>query len=177
LEGVDVSEEEILQALVEEELHPEGATVREGEEESGEAAAGATQGDLAEVGPIGLSLLTGETVEAEESLAVEGTELGHDAAQLHDAAGVATLTNHLVKTSGAQAGMTLESLAQEVAVGIGETVAQRRLTTEAMGFQGGAHGVGMQTEFSGDGADLPVLDVKVATNGGFQLGGNQASPP
>src|SRR6516165_1509016 len=76
LKGMDVAEEEVLQALVEEELHPEGATIREGEEESGETAAGATEGDFAEVGPIGLSLLAGEGVEAEESLAAQRTDLG-----------------------------------------------------------------------------------------------------
>jgi hypothetical protein len=111
LKGMDVAEEEVLQALVEEELHPEGATVREGEEESGKTAAGTTERDFAEVSPIGLSLLAGEGVEAEESLAARRTDLGHDPAQLHDAAGVAALANHLVEASGAQARMALESFA------------------------------------------------------------------
>src|SRR5262249_35139451 len=113
-----VTEEEVLQALVEEELQPEGATVREGKEESGETAAGATEGDFAEVGPVGLSLLAREGVEAEESLAAQRTDLSHDTAQLHDAAGVTALANHLVKAGGAQAGMTLQGLAQEVEVRI-----------------------------------------------------------
>src|SRR6516225_2848094 len=56
-------------------------------------------------------------------------------------------------------------------------VAETRLAAEAMRLQSSAHGVRMETEFGSDGADLPVLNVEVATNGGFQFGGNHASPP
>ena len=69
LEGMDVAEEKILQALVEKELQPQGAAVGESEDEAGQTPAGAAEGDFPEVGPVGLRLLAGEGAQAEKSLA------------------------------------------------------------------------------------------------------------
>jgi hypothetical protein len=66
-EGMDVAEEKILQALVEEEFEPQGAAVGEGEDEAGQAASGVTDSHFSEVGPVGLSLLSREGAKAQES--------------------------------------------------------------------------------------------------------------
>jgi hypothetical protein len=60
VEGLDVAEEKILQALVEEKFQPQGAAVGEGEEEAGQTSAGAAHPDFAEVRPVGLRQLAGE---------------------------------------------------------------------------------------------------------------------
>jgi hypothetical protein len=57
VEGVNVAEEKILQALVEKELEPQGAAIRESEDEARQTAAGTADPDFAEVRPVGLRLL------------------------------------------------------------------------------------------------------------------------
>ena len=111
LEGMDVAEEKILQALVEKELQPQGAAVGESEDEAGQTTAGAADGNFPEVGPVGLRLLAGESAQAEKSLAAGRAQFGHDAAELSDAAGVAAQADHLEEAGGAQARILLQGLA------------------------------------------------------------------
>ena len=65
-----MAEEKILQGLVEEELQPQSAAVGEGEDEAGQTTAGATDGHLPEVCPIGLCLLAGERAQTKKSFAL-----------------------------------------------------------------------------------------------------------
>jgi len=102
-----VAEEKILEALVEEEFQPQGAAVGEGEDEAGQTAAGAADGNFAEVGPVGLSLLAGESMETQKSLAAGRAQFGHDAAELGDAAGVAARADHVEEAGRAQARILL----------------------------------------------------------------------
>jgi hypothetical protein len=93
-----------------------------------------------------------------------GTQAGHGAPQLHDAAGIAAIANHLVNACGAQPRMLLQGLAYECNVGIDYGRTQGLCTSNSLRFDGIAHSVRMDTPFTGNGADLPVLGVKVAAN-------------
>src|SRR5947208_1923239 len=60
--------------------------------------------------------------------------------------------------------MLLQSQANEPDVGIGDRGAQRLRAFEALTLDGVAHGVGVDAQLSGNGADLPMLGIKVASN-------------
>ena len=171
-----MAEEKILQGLVEEELQPQSAAVGEGEDEAGQTAAGATDGHLPEVGPIGLRLLAGKGVKAQKSFPLGRAQFRHHAAELIDAAGIAARVNHLEETGGTQAGILLQGLAQKVEVRIGDTVAQPGLATKALGVERGAHGVGVQMQFRRNGADFPMLGVKQVTDLSDLFLSNHAPP-
>jgi hypothetical protein len=173
---VDVAEEEILQALIEKEFQPQGTAVGEGQEEGGETAAGPADGDFAEMSPIGLSLLTGEGTEAQKSFPVGGTQFRHDATKLGHTPGVAARANHLEEAGGAQARILLQGLAEEVEVRISEAIAEAGMATEAVGVEGATDGVGMEAEFSRNGAHLPMLGVKEMTDVSDLFIGNHAAP-
>lgn len=160
MEGVNVAEEKVLQALIEEEFEPQSAAVAESENEGRQTTGGAPDRYFPEVGPIGLSHLTGKTVQTQKRFGVCRAEFGHDAAELADTAGVPARANHLVETCGAQAGILLQVLAQEIEKGIDEAIAQARMTAETVCLEGGPHGEGMQAELGGNGADLPMLGMK-----------------
>jgi hypothetical protein len=95
---------------------------------------------------------------------------------LSDAAGVAAGANHLQEAGGAQARILLQGLAQEVEVGIGEAGAEAGMRAEAVRLQGTTHGVRMEAERGGNGADFPMLGVKEMTDAGDLFIGNHASP-
>jgi hypothetical protein len=60
----------------------------------------------------------------------------------------------------------LQDLAQEVEVRIGQLSAQSGLAAEAAGLQRPAHGIGVEKEFGGNGADLP--NARHETDGGCE---------
>ena len=171
-----MAEEEILQALIEKELQPQSAAVGEGQEESGETAAGTADGHFPEMSPVGLRLLAREGAKAQKSFPVGGTQFRHDATELGHTTGVAAGANHLEEAGGAQARILLQGLAEEVQVGIGEAIAEAGMATEAVGVEGAAHGVGMHAEFRRNGAHLPMLGVKEMTDLSDLFIGNHASP-
>jgi len=178
VEGMHVAEEKILQRLIQEEFQPQGSAVGKREDESGQSAAGAADDDLPEGGPVRLALLTGKGAQTQKSFSVRGAELGHDAPELADAAGVTARANHLEQPGGAQAGILLEGLAKEIQVGVEETIPQTGMVVaEALGLQGPAYGLGMQAEFRGNGADLPVFGIKQMTDASDLFVGNHAAPP
>ena len=82
------------------------------------------------------------------------------------------------QAGGPEARVTLQRVAQEIQVGIDETIPQPGMVVaEAIGFQGAAHGLGMQAEFRGNGADLPVFGMKQMANASDFFVGNHAAPP
>ena len=175
-EGMDVAEEKILQALVEKEFQPQGAAVGKSQDEGRQTPTGAADSNFTEVCPIGLRLLAGEGAQTQKSLALGRAQFGHDAAELVDAAGVAAQADHLEEAGGAQAGILLQGLAQEVEVRIGETVAQPGMAAEALGVERGAHSIGVQMQFRRNRADFPVLGVKQVTNVSDLFSRNHAPP-
>src|SRR5579872_1349487 len=58
----------------------------------------------------------------------------------------------------------LQGLADELQVRIGQTRAQCFGTVESLRFDGTANRIGMHSQFSCNGSDLPMLGVKVAAN-------------
>jgi hypothetical protein len=60
--------------------------------------------------------------------------------------------------------MLIESVTNELDVGIDDGDSQRLGVLEAFALNRIANGVGVDAQFSGDGADFPVLDVEVAAN-------------
>jgi len=51
------------------------------------------------------------------------------------------------------------------------------VVVEAVGLQRARHGLGMPTEFRGDGADLPVFGIKQMAAASDFFVGNHAVPP
>src|SRR5262245_27126590 len=90
LEGVNVAQQEILNALVKEELDPQRARVTERDDETGEFARGSADADLPEMRPIGLRLLARECCQSQESFLFDGTQRADQTANLNHRAGVAT---------------------------------------------------------------------------------------
>ena len=113
-----VAAQEVLHRLIEEELQIQRSRIGQRHHEAGQGALGAAHHHVAEVRPIDLCLLAGKGLESQEWLADLRTQAGHGAPQLHDAAGVAAIANHLVDARGAQPRMLLQSLADEREVGI-----------------------------------------------------------
>jgi len=107
-----------------------------------------------------------------------GAQAGHHASQLDDAAGVTTITDHLVNAGGAQPRILVQGLADELGVRIHGRRTQRLRVAETLHFDGIAHRVGMHAQFAGDGADLPVFGVEIAANlrTGFGTNHRQTSP-
>lgn len=78
--------------------------------------------------------------------------------QLHDAAGVAALANHRVDARGAQPRMTVQRLANEPQVGVGDRGTQGAGTIAVVGPDGVTHSIGVNAQFSGDAASNGNLD-------------------
>ena len=175
---MDVTAQEVLHRLNEEELQVQSAGVGQGHHEAGQVTAGASHHHRAKVSPIHLPLLGGKRVQAEEWFAALRTQAGYGAAQLDDAAGVAAIMHHLIDPGGEQSGMLVQSLTNERQIWIYQRGPLRVFTAEALRFDGVAHCVGMDAQFACDGADLPVLGVVVTTNlySGFRTDHQQASP-
>jgi hypothetical protein len=175
MEGMEVAEQKAFQRRVEEELQPQRAAVREGYDKSRQASARLAHLDFAKGGPIGLGLFAGKDLQTQEGFPLRGTQLGHDAAQLDHTARIAARFEHLEQAGGAQTGILLESLAEEVQVGISQPGATRRATAKALGFQSPAHGVGMQAELGRNGTHLPRLGLEPVTDLSLQFSSDQRS--
>src|SRR5580700_5489704 len=119
---------------------------------------------MPKVSPVNLRLLAGKRLELQERFAARRTQAGNRAPQLHHAAAVAAVANHLVDARGAQARMLIESVTNELDVGIDDGYSQRLGVVEAFALDRVANSVWMDAQLTGNGADFPVLDVKVAAN-------------
>jgi hypothetical protein len=103
-------------------------------------------------------------MELKKCLAVVRTYTRHRTAQLHDAATIAAVANHLVEARGAQSGILLQGLTEECDVGIDEGRPQWLHAAEAFRLDGVSDGIGMDAQFTCNRADFPMLRVKVAAN-------------
>ena len=118
LKGMNVAAQEVLHGLIEEELQIQCPRIGQRDHEAGQSAPGTAHHHVAEVRPIDLRLLAGKSLQLQERLAALRTQAGHGAPQLHDAAAVSAIANHLVDARGAQTGMLFQGLAEELDVGI-----------------------------------------------------------
>ena len=162
---MNVAAQEAFHCLIEEELQIEGARIRQRDHKAGQGAAGAAHRHMSEVRPVGLCLLARKHLQAQKRLAGGGAQPGHGAPQLNDAAAVAAVTNHLIDAGGAKTRMLVQRLTDEGEPRIHNRASYRLCAaTKTLCLDRVAHRVRMQTEFAGDGADLPVLGVEVPTN-------------
>jgi hypothetical protein len=92
------------------------------------------------------------------------THAGNGTPQLHDAAAVAAVANHLVDARGAQARMLIEGLADELDVGIDDGRPQRFELLKRSLSTALRTASGWTPSSLADGANLPVFGVKVAAN-------------
>ncbi len=119
---------------------------------------------MTEVCPIDLGLLAGKHLQLQKGFALLRTHARHGTAQLHDAPAIATVVNHLEDACGAQSRMLIECLVNERHVGIDDGRTKWLGTVKTLAFNSLANGIGMNVQFTGNGADLPMFDVKVAAN-------------
>src|SRR3954463_2376376 len=110
---MNVAAQEVFRRLVEEELQIQSARVRQRHHEAGQSAAGTPDHDMSEVGPVGLSLLTGKHLQPEKCLPSMRAQAGHCAPQLYDAAAVTAIANHLVNARRSKAWMLVQRLGDE----------------------------------------------------------------
>ena len=165
-----VTAQEVLHRLIEEELQIQSARIGKRHHEAGQSPLGAAHHHVAEVRPVHLCLLSGKGVQFQERLADLRTQPAHGAAQLHDAASVTAIAHHHVDARGTQARMSFQRVANELDVGIDDGGPQRLHTFEPLALDSVAHGIGMDVQFAGDGADLPMLGIKIAANLGAGFG-------
>jgi len=109
-------------------------------------------------------MLTGKGFQTQERLAAFGTQAGHRTPQLHHAAGVTALVNHLINAGGAQPRMLLQRLANKLDIGVDQGRTQGLRDAESLQLDGVAHGFRMKAQFLGDGADFPMLGVIIAAD-------------
>jgi hypothetical protein len=164
LESMDMAAQKVLHGLIEEELQIQCARVGQSHDETGQRSFGAAHGDMTEMGPVDLCLFGREGVQTEERFARRRTQSGHGAAQLYDTAGIATLSNHLVNAGSTQTRVLVQDLAHELQIGIEDGWAQSLTAMEAIRFNGTTDGILVNAQLAGDGADLPMLGVKIMTN-------------
>jgi len=159
-----VAAQEILHGWIEKELQIQSSGIRQRHHEAGPSSLGASYHYVPKVSPVDLRLLAGKGLQLQERLAALWAQAGHGTPQLHHAAAVAAVANHLVDARGAQAGMWIEGVANELHVGIDDGYPQRLGVPEAFALQCIANGVWVDAQFTGNGADFPVFGVKVAAN-------------
>ena len=81
-----------------------------------------------------------------------------------------------MEARGPQARILLQGLTQEVQVGIHQALALARAAAETVTFQGSTDGIGVQDQFGGNGADLPVFGMKEVTDLSDLFSRNHAAP-
>src|SRR6266516_3834473 len=167
--------QEALQHLVKKELEVKGTGVRKRRNEAGEPPLGTADFHLSEMRPVDLSLITRKGAQAQKSFAATGAQVSNSAPEGIDTARVAAHLEHLEYPRGAQPWTACESLPDEVGIGIlqcaaGDTAA------ETICLHRPAYGVVMQSELTGDRADLPVFGVEQMPDLSYGFLRNHSSP-
>jgi hypothetical protein len=140
LKRMHVAAQEILHGLIEEKLQIQSSGIRQCHHEAGQGSLGAAHHHMPKVSPIDLRLLAGKRLELQERFAALRTQAGNGTPQLHHAAAVAAVANHLVDARSAQARMLIESVANELDVGIDDRYSQRLGVREAFALNRMASG-------------------------------------
>lgn len=159
LERVNMAPQKVLHRLIEEELQIQSAGVGQRHDEAGQGALGAAHHHMAEVRPIDLRLLAGKHLQAQIGFADRRPHARYGPAQLHEAAGVTAVAHHLIEAGGTETRVLIQRLVEKRGIRI-ERAGARITATESLGLDRAAHRVGVEAEFAGDGADLPMFGVK-----------------
>jgi hypothetical protein len=163
-----------VEPLFEEEFKIKRTGVRQTHHEAGKSPS-STAGHLTEVSPVDVALLAPKSVEAQKGFASEWAQASNEPSELNEAAGVAALTDHFEDAGGAQARMALERLSNELDVGVGSRGAHTGAQAQAVGLERPLHGITVEAEFVGNGADLPVLGVEQTCDPGDEFSGDHGS--
>ena len=146
LKSAHMAAQEVLRRLVEEELQIQRPRPGQGDDEAGELTFGAADHDGAEVRPVNLCLLGRKNLQSQKGFVGLRAQTRHHAPQLFDAAGVATIPDHLVEARGAQPWMLLQHLAHKRQIRIDNGGPQRLGVLEAFHFNGAPYGVGVDVQ-------------------------------
>ena len=106
-------------------------------------------------------MFRGQHLQTEEWFRHGRPQQGHGTTQLYDASGVTALMDHLIDPRSPQPRMPAEGLTNELHIRVGDRGAYRLRTFEAVRLDGIANGIRVHVKFACDGADFPVLGVKV----------------
>jgi hypothetical protein len=115
--------------------------------------------------------------ETKECLTLGRAQHGHYPPQLNNRAGIATLFDHLIEASRAQARVLRERGADKVEIRISQGGARRSLSAKAIGPNYVAYSLRVEVELGRDGPDLPVLGEVEAANFGGLFGGDHKFTP
>jgi hypothetical protein len=79
LKRMDVPAQEVFHGLIEEKLQVESTRVRKGNQKAGETPACTANPNFAEMGPVGLRLLSGKQAQSQKRFPSHRTQAGHHA--------------------------------------------------------------------------------------------------
>ena len=164
-ERFDVAADEVGERGVEVEAHERITRVAEHQHERHQRALCTADGELAEVGPVDLRLLTGQGAKAKIRLTrATRTELRDAVAEVVGSAGVASRLDHVEQPCGGQRGEALKRFGDELHIRVKLRGASRTLALalDPCLAQHPLDGGVMDAELAGDGAHAPVLDEVVA---------------
>ena len=135
--------------------------------------------DRAERAPVDLGLFPDECGQAAvDRRRGRGAERVDHATELDDRAGVAAGAHHLEEARRAQARILDQRVADERQIRVEDRGAARAASHRLRVLRDrGAHGVMVDAEGGGDGADLPVFAEIEAANLGVLLGRDHGAPP
>ena len=164
LEGRDVAAQEVLHARVQEEAQEDAPRPRQHHHEGHQRAARTADGEVAEVPPIDLALLTRQRAQTQVRLGARARSMARDqVAEVIGTARVAAFPDHAIQAGGGQPRKLGEGLADEGQIGVDRRRTLHRPEPGQPGLgQHARNGVPMQGQLGGDGADAPALGVVVA---------------
>jgi len=172
-EGQHVAPQEAVHPGVQAEVQEDAARVAQHHHEGHQWALGAAHHQVAEVRPVDLRLLARQRAQAQEGLGRRARAVaGHEVAEVVGPAGVAALAHHGVQPAGGQRGELGQCVADEGQVEVDLAGAQRGIGAHHAGLGDHAlHGVAVQVQLAGDGADAPGFSLVQAQDLRAQLRG------
>ncbi|MNS91047.1 hypothetical protein D3C72_1251210 [compost metagenome] len=174
LEGVHMAPEEVGHPVPQVEAKEDPPGPGEDHDESQEPALGVSDADLAEVGPVYLSLLAGESSQAHVGFCRgPGAVTRDDLAEVALASGIAPGLDHVEEALRGEGGKVLQSLLDEGEIGVGHGGLGHELVgSDAPSFENAADGGMVDAKLGGDGVESPLLGVVEAKDLSLLLLGN-----
>jgi hypothetical protein len=165
-----VAEQKVLEGLVEKELEIEGAGVGEAQDEARKTPLRPADLNPSEVGPVDLSLLRGEELEAYEGFGNPRPQTANPPSQLSDPPHISAVADHLKNPGGSKTRVLAQCLLNEL-LERSELCRSGTATAKPIRVEGSTHGVVVQAELCGNGPDFPVLGVIEPTDIGEKFCG------
>ena len=156
-----VATQEAVHAGVQAEAQEDAARVAQHHHEGHQGPLGAAHHDVAEVAPVHLRLLARQRAQAQVGLGGRARAVaGHEVAEVVGPTAVAALSHHGVQAAGGQRGELGQRVADEGQVEVDLAGPQWLLGAHHAGLGDHAlHGVAVQVQLAGDGADAPAFGL------------------